>query len=121
MRWQISLAVALAGTLTLSAATAADPAGFKTLEIGDAAPDFKLPASMARIIRSPTLPRPKLLAILFTCNHCPTAQAYEDRILQLHADYKDRASRSSPSRPTTRWPCGWTSWATPTSAIRWRR
>ena len=32
----------------------------------------------------------KLLLVVFTCNHCPTAQAYESRIMQLHADYKDR-------------------------------
>ncbi len=25
--------------------------------------------------------------IIFTCNHCPTAQAYEDRIIQLTKDY----------------------------------
>jgi thiol-disulfide isomerase/thioredoxin len=31
-----------------------------------------------------------LLLVIFTCNHCPTAQAYEDRIIKLHADYKDR-------------------------------
>ena len=31
----------------------------------------------------------KVLVVLFTCNHCPTAQAYEDRILQLHADFAD--------------------------------
>jgi thiol-disulfide isomerase/thioredoxin len=27
---------------------------------------------------------------VFTCNHCPTAQAYEDRIIQLAKDYKSR-------------------------------
>src|SRR5207253_4258236 len=32
----------------------------------------------------------RILAVIFTCNHCPTAQAYEDRIIRLHADYKDR-------------------------------
>src|SRR5262249_12338053 len=26
--------------------------------------------------------------VVFTCNHCPTAQAYEERIISLHADYK---------------------------------
>src|SRR5262249_50100053 len=31
-----------------------------------------------------------VLVVIFTCNHCPTAQAYEDRIIKLHADYKDR-------------------------------
>ena len=28
-----------------------------------------------------------MLVIVFTCNHCPTAQAYEDRIIQLTKDY----------------------------------
>ena len=28
--------------------------------------------------------------IIFTCNHCPTAQAYEDRIKQLAADYQQK-------------------------------
>ena len=31
-----------------------------------------------------------MLVVVFTCNHCPTAQAYEDRIKQLAADYKDK-------------------------------
>ena len=31
-----------------------------------------------------------MLLVLFTCNHCPTAQAYEARIKKLHADYRDR-------------------------------
>jgi hypothetical protein len=26
--------------------------------------------------------------IIFTCNHCPTAQAYEDRIIKFTGDYK---------------------------------
>jgi thiol-disulfide isomerase/thioredoxin len=28
--------------------------------------------------------------MVFTCNHCPTAQAYEDRCIQLTADYSGR-------------------------------
>ena len=32
----------------------------------------------------------KILVIIFTCNHCPTAQAYEDRIIQLTKDYKPK-------------------------------
>ena len=32
-------------------------------------------------------------AIIFTCNHCPTAQAYEDRIKQLAADYQTEKCR----------------------------
>src|SRR3954454_1566079 len=76
--------------LCLAAATAlAQPPGFKTLEIGDAAPDFKLPGVDGKDYSLADFAKIKLLAVLFTCNHCPTAQAYEDRVLQLHADYKD--------------------------------
>ena len=32
----------------------------------------------------------KLVLIVFTCNHCPTAQAYEERIMQLATEYRDR-------------------------------
>ena len=31
----------------------------------------------------------KLLAIIFTCNHCPYAQAFEDRIIAIQKDYPD--------------------------------
>src|SRR3989440_9093155 len=73
-----------------SAALAADPAGFKTLEIGDRAPDFKLPGVDGKDYSLADFAKAKLLLVMFTCNHCPTAQAYEDRIVQLHADYKDK-------------------------------
>lgn len=29
-----------------------------------------------------------LIAIVFTCNHCPVAQAYEDRLIALQKDYR---------------------------------
>ena len=32
----------------------------------------------------------KVLAVVFTCNHCPTAQAYEDRIQAIAKDYRDK-------------------------------
>src|SRR5919199_4278266 len=30
------------------------------------------------------------VAVIFTCNHCPYARAWEDRIVQIQADYADR-------------------------------
>jgi peroxiredoxin len=30
----------------------------------------------------------KLLVLVFTCNHCPVAQAYEDRLIALQKDYQ---------------------------------
>ena len=68
----------------------ADPPGLKTLPIGAAAPDFKLPGVDGRDYSLKDFADARLLVILFTCNHCPTAQAYEDRIIRLHADYKDK-------------------------------
>jgi thiol-disulfide isomerase/thioredoxin len=32
----------------------------------------------------------KILLVVFTCTHCPTAQYYEERIKQIAADYKDK-------------------------------
>ena len=31
------------------------------------------------------------LVVVFTCNHCPYAQAWEERLLQIGRDYADRA------------------------------
>jgi peroxiredoxin len=87
MRIQLLAAAALALAAPL---LAADPPGFKTLAIGDAAPDFKLPGVDGKEYSLASFADSRLLAVVFTCNHCPTAQAYEARIAQLHADYKSK-------------------------------
>jgi thiol-disulfide isomerase/thioredoxin len=33
----------------------------------------------------------KVLVIIFSCNHCPTAQAYEDRMIQITNDFKSES------------------------------
>jgi len=58
-----------------------------TLAIGAKAPDFKLTGVDGKIYNLASFSKAKLLAIVFTCNHCPTAQAYEDRIIQLVKEY----------------------------------
>ena len=68
-------------------ARAAQP---KTLEIGAAAPDFSLPGVDGKTYSLADFKDANILVVVFTCNHCPTAQAYEERIKQLAADYKDR-------------------------------
>jgi thiol-disulfide isomerase/thioredoxin len=68
----------------------ADPPDLRTLPIGAAAPDFKLPGVDGREHTLKDFADARILVVVFTCNHCPTAQAYEDRILRLHADYKDK-------------------------------
>jgi thiol-disulfide isomerase/thioredoxin len=61
-----------------------------TLELGSPAPDFNLPGVDGRFYRLSDFSEAEVLAVIFTCNHCPTAQAYEERIKQITADYRDR-------------------------------
>jgi thiol-disulfide isomerase/thioredoxin len=62
----------------------------ETLEIGRQAPDFNLPGVDGRNYRLADFDDAKILVVVFTCNHCPTAQAYEDRIKKLASDYKNK-------------------------------
>ena len=61
-----------------------------SLEIGAQAPDFDLPGVDGRNYKLSDFADAKVLVIIFTANHCPTAQAYEKRIMQLASDYKDK-------------------------------
>jgi len=65
----------------------ADPS---PLAIGAKAPDFSLPATDGKTYSLKDFGAYRVLAIIFTCNHCPTAQAYEERIKQLVKDYKNK-------------------------------
>ncbi len=62
-----------------------------TLPLGASAPDFNLPGVDGRNWAPSDFAQAKLLAVIFTCNHCPTAQYYEERLKKLVADYKDKA------------------------------
>jgi peroxiredoxin len=62
----------------------------KTLEIGEHAPDFSLPGVDGRNYKLADFAQADILVVIFTCNHCPTAQAYEDRIKKLAVDYKNK-------------------------------
>lgn len=78
----------LMGILFTPAAFAFD--GHQTLAIGASAPDFSLPGTDGKTYTLESFKKAKVLAIVFICNHCPTAQAYEERIKQITADYADK-------------------------------
>jgi peroxiredoxin len=59
-----------------------------TLEIGAQAPDFRLPGTDGKWHELADFSEANVLAIVFTCNHCPTAQAYEQRLMDLDREYK---------------------------------
>jgi peroxiredoxin len=59
----------------------------KTLEIGSPAPAFTLPGVDGKSYTLDSFKAGKLLVIIFTADHCPTAQAYEDRIMKLYQEF----------------------------------
>jgi peroxiredoxin len=62
----------------------------ETLAIGSPAPDFNLPGIDGKTYSLASFKSSKVLVIIFTCNHCPTAQAYETRIMKLVNDYSGK-------------------------------
>ncbi len=61
-----------------------------TLAIGSPAPDFALSGTDGQTHKLADYARGKVLVIVFTCNHCPTAQLYEGRIKKLADDYASK-------------------------------
>ncbi|MCC5931590.1 MAG: redoxin domain-containing protein [Cyclobacteriaceae bacterium] len=62
----------------------------KVLPVGSKAPDFRLPGTDGRFYSLKDFDQARALVLIFTCNHCPTAQAYEQRIIDIVNDYQDR-------------------------------
>jgi peroxiredoxin len=62
----------------------------KTLAIGTKAPDFNLPGIDGKTHSLKDFSKAPVLVVIFGCNHCPTAQAYEDRIISITSDYKTK-------------------------------
>jgi len=58
-----------------------------TLTIGSDLPAFSLPGIDGKTYTDQSFKSAKLLVIVFTCAHCPTAQAYQERIKKLVTDY----------------------------------
>jgi glutathione peroxidase-family protein len=55
---------------------------------GDSLIDFTLPATDGNTYNASEIAqKSKALAVVFTCNHCPYARAWEDRINQIARDY----------------------------------
>jgi peroxiredoxin len=62
----------------------------QTLAIGAQAPDFKLQGVDGKMYTLASFKNAKVLVVVFMCNHCPTSQAYEHRIIKLISDYKSK-------------------------------
>jgi len=81
------------GSLVLFSAVLAASVSFaaEKLKIGDSAPQW------ATIVGTDDKPHSladakdaKAVVVVFTCNHCPVATAYQDRLIAVQKDYKDK-------------------------------
>ena len=61
--------------------------GHSGYHIGDTAQDFKLKNVDGKMKTLSSIKGAKGYIVIFTCNHCPYAKAYEDRIIKLHKKY----------------------------------
>jgi len=62
----------------------------KGYEVGDEAADFKLKNIDGKMVSLSDFKSAKGFIVVFTCNHCPYAKKYEDRIIELDKKYKSQ-------------------------------
>lgn len=60
-----------------------------TLSIGSVAPEFNLEATDGNFYSLNSFSGKKVFIVVFSCNHCPYVQAYEERIKQIQKDYAE--------------------------------
>src|SRR5580704_5717115 len=71
--------------LVVFAATSFAPTGYS---VGDKATDFKLKNIDGKVVSLADFKDAKGFIVVFTCNHCPFAKAYENRIMALDKKYR---------------------------------
>jgi len=80
---KILLVIAI-GLLTINAV-------FAQVKVGDSAPDFKLMNTDYTSVALSDYNSEEGVILIFTCNHCPYAKFYEERINKLHQTYAPKA------------------------------
>ena len=88
-KWKLAVTMAAAAMfLTACGSRAAEPT---KLNIGDPAPDWsKIIGVDDKEHGLSEYAKAKLVVLVFTCNHCPVAVAYEDRLIAVQKDYKKK-------------------------------
>jgi peroxiredoxin len=54
---------------------------------------FSLKGTDGRTYRPEDFAQAKVFGVIFTCNHCPYARAWEDRLIRIQRDYANRGVR----------------------------
>ena len=86
--FKILLVIVIAGVAAAFALY--NPADAEGYGIGDKATDFELKNVDGKMVSLSDYKDAKGFLVIFTCNHCPYAVAYEDRIIALDAKYKSQ-------------------------------
>ena len=61
-----------------------------TLQLGDKAPDFNVPATDGKSYRLASFAKAKALVVFFTCNHCPYVTGSDEQTRATVQRFKDR-------------------------------
>lgn len=80
----------LAIVFTVASAFTAGTAIGGGYKIGDNATDFSLKNVNDKMVSLKDFKSAKGFIVIFTCNHCPFSQAYEDRIIALDKKYNGK-------------------------------
>lgn len=79
--------ILLTGLVQVKAQKMENNSEHKGYKIGDEATDFKLKNVDQKMVSLTDFGDAKGFIVIFTCNHCPFAKAYEDRIIALNNKY----------------------------------
>lgn len=60
------------------------------LKIDSLLPQFNLPGTDGNSYSSEGFKNKNIMIVIFSCNHCPYVQAYEERMINLQKEFKDR-------------------------------
>lgn len=63
---------------------------FAQLKVGDVAPDFSLLNTNHEMVALSDYSETEGIIVIFTCNHCPYAKYYEDRMIALNKKYASK-------------------------------
>lgn len=82
--WKIAVGLAVLSLVVSSQ-------GYAKVKLGDAAPKWSGLAGVDGQGHDLSQYRTsKAIVLVFTCNHCPVAKAYEERLIELQKDYKSK-------------------------------
>src|ERR1035437_1663857 len=86
----LSLIILLAFTCQIKAQKMENMSEYKGYKVGDIATGFKLKNVDNKMVSLSDYKDAKGYIVIFTCNHCPYAKAYENRIIGLNHKYASK-------------------------------